>query len=112
MKTLVLLLALIFLTSTAGGTWAGTGEPQFRLERNDRVGFDIFVSYPDGEPRKCTVTVQVTWGIGSTKSGTQAYAYTQTVHNTGNGWARFDGASALDTTMLSDASIISRDCAA
>jgi hypothetical protein len=113
MKKLVVLLTLVFLTSTAAFTWARNGEPQFKTQitGSDGAGFDILVSYPDGEPTKCTVKVEVTWGTMSKKTGKQEFEYTRTVHNTGNGWAWFDGASALDKTSLNDVKIIGTSCA-
>lgn len=109
MKTLVLLLALIFLTSTAAGTWARNGEPQFKLETKSS-GFDVLVSYPDGEPTNCTVKVEVTFSATSPKAGTQKFEYTRTVHSTGNGWAWFGGEPKLDT-FLHDAKILGTSCA-
>ena len=113
MKKLVLLLALVFLTSTAAFTWARNGEPQFKLQisGSDAAGFDVLVSYPDGEPTKCTVRVQVTFSAMSEKAGKKEFEYTHTVRNTGNGWAWFDGASALDKQSLLDAKILGTSCA-
>ena len=113
MKKRVLLLALIFLTSTAAFTWARNGEPQFKLKisGSDVAGFDISVSYPDGEPTQCTVKVEVTFSATSAKAGKQVFEYTHTVRNTGSGWAWFDGPSALDKVPLLDAKIIGHSCA-
>jgi hypothetical protein len=112
MKKLVLLLALIFLTSAPAFTWARDGEPQFKTQitGSDSAGFDVLASYPDGKPTKCTVKVEVTFSATSPKAGKKEYEYNGTVHRTGSGWAWFGGESALDKSPLLGVKMTNKSC--
>jgi hypothetical protein len=110
MKKLVLLLALIFLTSAPAFTFARDGEPQFKIQPSSD-GFDVVVSYPEGTPRDCTVKVRATYsGLGRKAAGTQDFEYRGTVHNTGSGWAQFAVEPRLDSSPLSKAEMTSKYC--
>src|SRR5258707_15075676 len=104
MKNLVLFLVLTLLTSGVAYTFATSrgDDPQFKLLLNHDCSdgcFDVDYSWPgEGkEPIECTVTVKVTYSkLGKKDGGSEEFKMTHKIHNTGSGWAQFDGKSALD----------------
>ena len=116
MKKLVLLLVLSFLTSGVAYTFATSrgDDPQFKvtITGSDHAGFDVDYSWPgEGQnPKKCTVKVEVTYsGLSKKSSKTETFEFEHQIHNSGSGWAYFDGKSALDDNPIS-ASILSKSC--
>ena len=115
MKKLVLFLVLISVTFVAAFAYTRMpgDDPQFKIviTGSDKAGFDVEYSWPgEGkDPVECTVTVQVKYSANG-KGGSEEFKMTHKVHNTGSGWAYFDGKSALDKFELLDVSIQSSSC--
>jgi|HubBroStandDraft_6_1064221.scaffolds.fasta_scaffold53289_1 hypothetical protein len=112
MKKLGLFLVLILIVPAIA--YAGD-DPQFKTETtgSDQAGFSVLYSWPgEGkEPIDCTVTVRVKYSKLGDKDGTsEEFKWTHKIHNTGSGWAFFDGKSALDKSALLDVSILSHSC--
>jgi len=119
MKKLVFLLILALPISAAAYTLAPsrTSDPQFKLLLNHDCSdgcFDVDYSWPgEGqEPIECTVVVKVTYSkLGKHEDGgTEEFSMTHKIHNTGSGWALFDGKSAVDTSGLLRGEITSHSC--
>ena len=119
MKTLVFLLVLGLPISAAAYNFPsrGASDPQFKLLLNHDCSdgcFDVDYSWPgEGqETRECTVDVRVTFSkLGKHEDGgTEDFSMTRTIHNTGSGWALFDGKSAVDTSGLLRGEITSHSC--
>ena len=112
MKKLALFLVLILLGSAAAFTSGRNrairtdDEPQFKCVASDASGhdgFDILVTYPKGEPRKCKATCEFTLWKGPDDKTTKSYTYENTVHQTGTGnTAWFGGESSLGGMVLKD----------
>src|SRR5690348_13335706 len=100
MKQLVWLFVMVLLVSVL----AFGDDPQFKLEvtGSDHAGFSVLYSWPgEGKPPiECTVTVRVTYSrLGKFKDGkSEDFTFKNKLHNTGSGWAYFDGKAALDTS--------------
>jgi hypothetical protein len=114
MKKLTLFLILIFLSSTAAFTSGRNrairpaDKPQFKciITGSDKDGFDIEVAYPEGEPKQCKATCEVT-KFDNTKYSKE---YEAKVHTTGSGWAWFGGEAGLKPAPLSDPRISTSSC--
>lgn len=118
MRKLILFLTLTLLTSAAAYAFLplrASDDPQFKITKtgSDGAGFDVDYSWPGegNDPKECTVTVRVKYSSLGDKAGqTEDFKMTHKIHNTGSGWAYFDGKSALDKSSLIDATIENSSC--
>lgn len=88
-------------------------DPQWKVEKTGSGydGFSVLYSWPgEGqEPLFCTVHTLVSYGgLGKNEKAGKSeeeFKLENKIHNTGSGWAYFDGKAGLDTVPLRDVEI-------
>lgn len=113
MKKLVLLFVLAVMVFAPAMALAD--DPQFKIEitGSDHAGFSVLYSWPgEGKPPiECTVIVRVKYSqLGKKGGGSEEFTFKNKLHNTGSGWAYFDGKAGLDTSAPLDMKIDSSSC--
>ena len=115
MKKRALFIVLSVTAVSYAASPAFGDDPQWKLEitGSDHAGYSVLYSWPgEGkEPLDCTVTARVKYSmLGRNGGRIEEFRSSNKIHNTGNGWAYFDGKAGLDSSPPLDMSILDHSC--